>query len=80
MTAPSYSNDTLLALAKALSAWACKAIGPLLVVTTCLPASSAQRQKVAAGSPSLGLVNVASAMMSAPDCLITASLNASAEP
>ncbi|MNM94212.1 hypothetical protein D3C81_1066080 [compost metagenome] len=80
ITEPSNSNWAPVLLANAFRLSACNAPGPLLVVTTLIPFSRAQRQKVVAGSPSTGLVNVASAIRSAPEKRITVSFAGSALP
>lgn len=79
-TEPSNSKLTPRSAASCFSARPASATGPLLVVHTCLPDSRAQRTWERAGSPSVGLVNVASTTMSAGTSRITHSLRGSALP
>ncbi|MOA29771.1 hypothetical protein D3C78_1508090 [compost metagenome] len=60
ITAPSYLMVAPLAAASWASDCCASAIGPLLVVITCLPWLSAARQCDSAGSPVCGSVKVAS--------------------
>ena len=80
MTAPSNSKCTPCCSAREVSSAPRRATGPLFVVQTLFPDSSAHRTCETAGSPSSGLVNVASQMMSAVQLRITDSLLVSADP
>ena len=79
-TAPSCSNRTPCSAASAWSSAPASATGPLFVVVTCLPDSMAHRTCEMAGSPSTGLVNVASTTVSAVVFRMTYSLRGCASP